>query len=147
MNCERLSRNIWWSLSNLVGSTNGLLPIRDLNLSDCNLVDEDIPDDIKCLYLLEILDLSKNSFVRLKQSLTQLTNLKALYLNDCFNIQPQLLPKLPTSLQYVGGQNSKVIRVSLIFIFFYYYHYYIVLNKFSLQSSVDIILNLSHSST
>uniref|UniRef100_A0A9I9CFP8 TIR domain-containing protein n=1 Tax=Cucumis melo TaxID=3656 RepID=A0A9I9CFP8_CUCME len=109
LNCERLSRNIWWSLSNLVGSTNGLLPIRDLNLSDCNLVDEDIPDDIKCLYLLEILDLSKNSFVRLKQSLTQLTNLKALYLNDCFNIQPQLLPKLPTSLQYVGGQNSKVL--------------------------------------
>ncbi|KAA0040636.1 TMV resistance protein N-like [Cucumis melo var. makuwa] len=47
LNCERLSRNIWWSLSNLVGSTNGLLPIRDLNLSDCNLVDEDIPDDIK----------------------------------------------------------------------------------------------------
>ncbi|KGN53797.1 hypothetical protein Csa_014858 [Cucumis sativus] len=49
----------------LVGS-NGVLPIRDLNLSDCNLVDEDIPDDIKCFSLLEILDLSKNCFVRLK---------------------------------------------------------------------------------
>ncbi|KGN51226.1 hypothetical protein Csa_008699 [Cucumis sativus] len=105
LNCERLSKNIWWSLNDLVGS-NDVLPIRDLNLSDCNIVDEDIRDDIKCLFLLEILDLSKNSFVRLKQSLPRLTNLIALYLNDCFNIQPQLLPKLPTSLHNVGGQNS-----------------------------------------
>ncbi|KAE8650930.1 hypothetical protein Csa_023530, partial [Cucumis sativus] len=66
LNCERISRNIWWSLMDLVGS-NGVLPITDLNQSDCNLVDEDIPDDIKCLSLLEILDLSKNSFVRLKK--------------------------------------------------------------------------------
>ncbi|XP_038890297.1 TMV resistance protein N-like [Benincasa hispida] len=106
LNCERLSsRNIWHSFSALCG--NDVLPLKDLNLSDCNLEDEDIPDDIKCLSLLEILDLSKNSFVKLKESLTQLVNLKALYLNDCINIQPQLLPKLPTTLQYVGGQNSQ----------------------------------------
>lgn len=89
----------------LVGN-NGVLPRRDLNLSACKLDDEDIPDDLNCLSLSKILVLSNNSFVELKESLIQLTNLKALYLYDCNDIHPQLLPKFLTTLQYVGGLNS-----------------------------------------
>ncbi|XP_011656065.2 disease resistance protein RPP2B [Cucumis sativus] len=102
LNCERLKSNIWHSLASL--PANYFSSRRDLNLSDCNLVDEDIPNDLKLFSSLEILDLSSNHFEKLSESIEQLINLKAFYLNDC----PELkrVPKLPKSTKYVEGEKS-----------------------------------------
>uniref|UniRef100_A0A0A0KST1 AAA+ ATPase domain-containing protein n=1 Tax=Cucumis sativus TaxID=3659 RepID=A0A0A0KST1_CUCSA len=102
LNCERLKSNIWHSLAGLAAQY--LRSLNDLNLSDCNLVDEDIPNDLELFSSLEILDLSSNHFERLSESIKQLINLKVLYLNDCNKLKQ--VPKLPKSIKYVGGEKS-----------------------------------------
>ncbi|CAK9313942.1 unnamed protein product [Citrullus colocynthis] len=101
LNCERLKSNIWHSLAAL--PTHYFRSLKDLNLSDCNLANEDIPDDLGLFSSLEILDLSSNHFESLPESMEQLINLKALYLNDCYNLKQ--VPKLPESLRYVEEKN------------------------------------------
>ncbi|KAE8648983.1 hypothetical protein Csa_009214 [Cucumis sativus] len=95
LNCERLKSNIWHSLAGLAAQY--LRSLNDLNLSDCNLVDEDIPNDLELFSSLEILDLSSNHFERLSESIKQLINLKVLYLNDCNKLKQ--VPKLPKSIK------------------------------------------------
>ncbi|KAL4017396.1 hypothetical protein IC575_020948 [Cucumis melo] len=102
LNCERLKSIIWHSLASL--PTEYFSSLKDLNLSDCNLVDEDIPSDLELFSSLEILDLGSNHFERLSESIEQLINLKVLYLNDCHKLKQ--LPKLPQSIRYVGGEKS-----------------------------------------
>ncbi|CAK9313932.1 unnamed protein product [Citrullus colocynthis] len=105
LNFEKLCRSIWTSFTALLSSNYRPQCIRDLILSNCNLVDEDIPHDLRPINTLEILDLSGNHFVRLSESLSQLINLKALYLNHCNKLK-QLPTRLPTSLRYVAGIKS-----------------------------------------
>ena len=57
--------------------------LKTLNLSDCNLWDGGLPDDLSCLSSLHELDLSKNNFTHLLDSISQLSKLKTLKLNDC----------------------------------------------------------------
>nr|AGH33849.1 resistance gene-like protein [Cucumis melo] len=102
LNCERLKSIIWHSLASL--PTEYFSSLKDLNLSDCNLVDEDIPSDLELFSSLEILDLGSNHFERLSESIEQLINLKVLYLNDCHKLKQ--VPKLPQSIRYVGGEKS-----------------------------------------
>ncbi|PRQ22425.1 putative leucine-rich repeat domain, L domain-containing protein [Rosa chinensis] len=64
-----------------------------LDLSDCNLSEEAIPSDFGCLFLLKDLDLSKNQFVRLPESIGQLSSLERLCLNSCRKLQT--LSELP----------------------------------------------------
>ncbi|PWA51528.1 NB-ARC domains-containing protein [Artemisia annua] len=64
--------------------------IRELNLSYCNL--SVIPDGIGLLHRLISLDLSGNDFVHLPGSISLLSNLKMLFLNNCKRFQS--VPKL-----------------------------------------------------
>ncbi|XP_071685556.1 disease resistance protein RPS4B-like isoform X2 [Rutidosis leptorrhynchoides] len=64
--------------------------IREIDLSYCNL--SAVPEGIGLLYRLVRLDLSGNDFVLLPASISLLSNLKMLYLNNCKRLQS--LPKL-----------------------------------------------------
>ncbi|KAM5574750.1 hypothetical protein ABKV19_013941 [Rosa sericea] len=82
------------SLSNLI----------ELDLSYCNLMDGAILNDLSSLISLRRLDLSGNCFVRLPESISQLSKLNILQLMNCRQLQ--LLPKkLPLSLREVYAQN------------------------------------------
>ncbi|PRQ22532.1 putative leucine-rich repeat domain, L domain-containing protein [Rosa chinensis] len=65
-----------------------------LNLSDCNLSEEAIPIDFGCLSLLRRLNLRKNQFVRLPESIGQLSRLENLQLDWCHKLRT--LPELPS---------------------------------------------------
>ncbi|XP_040931432.1 disease resistance protein RPP2B-like [Gossypium hirsutum] len=74
----------------------GLSTLKELNLSDCNLDEGAIPNDICCLSLLEILRLSDNNFTTLPATLSQLSKLTRLFLTDCKRLKS--LPELPAGL-------------------------------------------------
>ncbi|KAL6184833.1 hypothetical protein ACLB2K_046233 [Fragaria x ananassa] len=75
-----------------------------LDLSDCKLMDGAFLNYFSRLISLIWLDLSGNCFVRLPESISQLSKLKTLVLNNCRKLQ--LLPKkLPLSLLYVYAQD------------------------------------------
>ncbi|KAI3799703.1 hypothetical protein L1987_35002 [Smallanthus sonchifolius] len=92
-NCKQLKR--------VPGRKLGLPWIQVLALSDCNLSDDDIPNDIWELSSLRVLDLSKNIFSCLP-GLGQLHNLQLLLASECTSLQK--LPNLSTLriLRYVG---------------------------------------------
>ncbi|KAM0035016.1 putative TIR domain, P-loop containing nucleoside triphosphate hydrolase [Helianthus debilis subsp. tardiflorus] len=70
--------------------------LRKLDLSHSSLRDGEIPPDIGELFNLRELNLSWNDFTRLDFSLSQLTRLKILYLNQCELLVE--LPKLPLGI-------------------------------------------------
>ncbi|KAM5549892.1 TMV resistance protein N [Rosa sericea] len=72
----------------------GLHSLTELDLSDCNLSEDAIPSDFGCLSSLKKLNLSRNQFVRLPESIGQLSRLQCLYLNWCCKLQT--LPELPS---------------------------------------------------
>ncbi|GMY07864.1 TMV resistance protein N-like [Fagus crenata] len=84
-------------------AVNLLLPrfrfMTSLNLTDRNLWDGALPDDLSCLSSLQNLDLSRNNFTHLPDSISQLSKLKRLKLNDCSRLQS--LPVLPLSIGYL----------------------------------------------
>ncbi|KAM0024962.1 putative TIR domain, P-loop containing nucleoside triphosphate hydrolase [Helianthus debilis subsp. tardiflorus] len=67
-----------------------------LNLSFCNLGDEDIPPNIWELLHLQVLDLSNNQFSRLHSGLSRFPCLKFLNLSRCTKLVH--LPELPLSI-------------------------------------------------
>ena len=85
-----------------LGPFNQLLPrlsglsVVSLDLSDCNLLDGALPDDLTCLSSLQDLNLSQNNFTRLPDNMSQLSKLINLNLNYCSKLQS--LPDLPLSL-------------------------------------------------
>ncbi|XP_024172352.1 TMV resistance protein N-like [Rosa chinensis] len=82
------------SISNLIA----------LDLSYCNLMDGAILNDFSSLISLEFLDLTGNCFVRLPESISQLSKLDTLHLSNCRRLQ--LLPKkFPLSLHHVYAQD------------------------------------------
>jgi Leucine-rich repeat (LRR) protein len=81
----------------------GLSSLVSLDLSDCNLLDGAIPDDLSCLSSLQSLNLSGNKFTSLPNSICQLSKLIELSLVNCSRLQA--LPKLPLSILYVWAQN------------------------------------------
>ncbi|KAK9933058.1 hypothetical protein M0R45_020271 [Rubus argutus] len=84
-------------------SLSSLTSLIDLDLSDCNLMDEDIPDDLSSLISLRVLYLSSNCFVRLPESFYQLSKLETLFLRNCRTLE--LVPKkLPLSLEFVHAE-------------------------------------------
>ncbi|XP_022141875.1 uncharacterized protein LOC111012131 isoform X2 [Momordica charantia] len=125
LNCQGLSRNFLHSLFPCLGfsrnysqSSQGLKLtncfsfgscLRVLNLSDCNLWDGDIPNDLlRGLCSLEILHLSQNHFTILPESISQLTNLRDLFLEECGNLQS--LPKLPLSVRDVEARDCVSLK-------------------------------------
>ncbi|KAM2397315.1 hypothetical protein ACFXTH_034131 [Malus domestica] len=72
-----------------------LYSLSKLDLSDCNLCEGAIPDDIGCLPSLEDLVLRGNDFVSLPASIRWLDSLKFLNLDSCKSLQE--LPDLPSN--------------------------------------------------
>ncbi|KAF5444602.1 hypothetical protein F2P56_033722 [Juglans regia] len=81
----------------------GLTSLVTLDLSDCNLLDGALPDDLSGLSSLEILNLSGNNFTRLPDSISQQQKLKLLSLYNCKKLQ--LLPNLPSTTQIFPSGN------------------------------------------
>uniref|UniRef100_A0A7N2MH01 ADP-ribosyl cyclase/cyclic ADP-ribose hydrolase n=1 Tax=Quercus lobata TaxID=97700 RepID=A0A7N2MH01_QUELO len=71
-----------------------------LYLNDCNL--KAISNDIGSLFSLELLDLSRNDFVCLPESIIRLSKLKWMYLNNCTSLRS--LPKLPLNIKLVEAK-------------------------------------------
>ena len=80
-------------------SFSGLSSLKSLDLSDCNLSDGALPEDLSCLSSLRFLNLGKNNFTFLPDSISQLSKLKLLCLDNCSNLQS--LPYLPSSTNFV----------------------------------------------
>ncbi|XP_021803340.1 TMV resistance protein N-like [Prunus avium] len=82
-----------WGL--VLSSLNRLGSLTKLDLSDCNIGEGAIPDDIGCLSSLEVLYLSGNNFVSLPSSIRFLSELQYLQLERCKRLEQ--LPDLPSS--------------------------------------------------
>ncbi|KAM4075778.1 hypothetical protein ACJW30_12G014100 [Castanea mollissima] len=82
-------------------SLSGLCSLIKLDLSDCNL--RAVPNDISCLFSLNVLILSGNDFGCLPESIAQLSSLRRLNLDNCTSLQS--LPKLPLNIDYIRGFN------------------------------------------
>ncbi|KAM2040150.1 hypothetical protein PS2_033679 [Malus domestica] len=104
--------NCWWWGKKVQGplslllptSFSGLTSLTKLNLSDCNLTEGEVPNDLGGLFSLEILNLSGNNFVSLPEGISQLCNLKSLNVSHCSKLQ--LLPKkLPLSVRQVNADD------------------------------------------
>ncbi|KAL3355261.1 hypothetical protein AABB24_019372 [Solanum stoloniferum] len=61
----------------------GLLSLKSLDLSYCNIIDGGLPEDIGSLSSLKYLNLSGNNFEHLPRSISQLGALEYLDLSDC----------------------------------------------------------------
>ncbi|XP_065849176.1 disease resistance protein RPV1-like [Euphorbia lathyris] len=81
-----------------------ILPIHLVNLSlaDCNLSDTAIPNDLSCLKSLEFLDLKGNPLHTIPDSISSLTTLQYLRLDQCESLR--CLPELPTSLEELRAE-------------------------------------------
>ncbi|KDO40202.1 hypothetical protein CISIN_1g045458mg [Citrus sinensis] len=78
-------------------SLSGLYSLTKLDLSDCDLGEGFIPNDIGNLRSLKVLCLSNNSFVSLPASISRLSKLECLNLNGCKKLQS--LPPLPARMR------------------------------------------------
>ncbi|KAB2623842.1 TMV resistance protein N-like [Pyrus ussuriensis x Pyrus communis] len=115
--CRDLPSNSWHSLFNcwwcrksyvptsllLLTSFSSLISLTELDLSYCNLIDGAIPQDFGDLISLRKLNLSGNNFVRLPESICQLSKLEYLNLSNCRRLQ--LLPELPLSVRHVNAED------------------------------------------
>ncbi|KAM5574594.1 disease resistance protein RUN1 [Rosa sericea] len=88
----------------LPASLSGLSSLTYLNFSECNLMDGDIPNDLGSLVSLRKLILSGNKFSCLPESISQLSKLQTLYLNNCSRLQ-SLPKKLPLSVRAVHADD------------------------------------------
>ncbi|TXG49520.1 hypothetical protein EZV62_025395 [Acer yangbiense] len=86
----------------------GLFNLTKLDLSDCNLTDGALPNDLGSLCSLTELDLSNNYFVILPESINQLSKLKILRVQNCQNLKT--LPELPSKLSFVRAGDCPLLE-------------------------------------
>ncbi|KAJ4960406.1 hypothetical protein NE237_020316 [Protea cynaroides] len=92
------------SIALLSASLYGWYSLNRLQLTNCHLMDVDIPDDLWKLCCLKSLDLSGNDFCSLPSGICdQLSELETLRLNYCKSLQS--LPRLPSSLCFLEASN------------------------------------------
>ncbi|KAG5575618.1 hypothetical protein H5410_055752 [Solanum commersonii] len=82
----------------------GLCSLESLNLSDCNLLDGGLPEDIGCLSSLKTMYLNRNKFEHLPRSIAQLGALQSLYLSNCMGLK-----ELPS---FMGMTNLETLNLS-----------------------------------
>ncbi|KAH0745881.1 hypothetical protein KY285_007538 [Solanum tuberosum] len=82
----------------------GLRSLESLNLSDCNLLDGGLPEDIGCLSSLKTMYLNRNKFEHLPRSIAQLGALQSLYLSNCTGLE-----ELPS---FTGMSNLETLNLS-----------------------------------
>ncbi|KAL4607616.1 hypothetical protein ACB092_09G188500 [Castanea dentata] len=85
----------------LFPSLSGLQSLTNLGLIECNLLS--IHNDIGCLSSLVQLDLSGNNFVSLPESMSQLYNLRRLYLEGCKSLRS--LESVPFTIDSIIANN------------------------------------------
>lgn len=84
----------------------GLSSLVSLDLSRCNL--EVVPDTIRCISMLQFLNLSENNFVRVPD-ISQLSELRELHLSRCYKLR--FLPEhFPLSLKYLNASNCPLLE-------------------------------------
>ncbi|XP_038889998.1 TMV resistance protein N-like isoform X2 [Benincasa hispida] len=91
-----------------LGNISCLKKLDVLIFSDCKLVDGDIPNNLSCLSSLQFLDLSRNLFTNLPDSLSELINLRCLVLDNCSRLRS--IPKLPGSIRYVLARDCVSLK-------------------------------------
>ncbi|XVF71247.1 hypothetical protein PTKIN_Ptkin12aG0021200 [Pterospermum kingtungense] len=103
---KMLQRGNTDSMALMLHPLSGLSSLTTLILRDCNLGEGAIPDDIFFLSSLEGLDLSGNNFFSLPATLTRVSRLVYLFLQDCKRLQS--LPALLSSTEsvHVDGCHS-----------------------------------------
>ncbi|KAF9670516.1 hypothetical protein SADUNF_Sadunf13G0077200 [Salix dunnii] len=94
--CKRLAVNL---TDQVLPSLSGLCSLEELDLRACNLGEGVIPEDIGFLSSLRSLNLSRNNFVSLPESINQLSRLEKLALKDCVMLES--LPEVPLNVQKV----------------------------------------------
>ncbi|KAF3638353.1 putative cytochromeB2-like [Capsicum annuum] len=97
----------------------GMKNLETLNLSCCNLIDGELPDDIGCLSSLKELNLSGNNFGHLPRSIAQLGALRCLDVSHCMRLT--WLPEFPLLLDTIEADwtnyricNSLIRNLSLL---------------------------------
>ncbi|XP_028964882.2 TMV resistance protein N-like isoform X2 [Malus domestica] len=116
--CKSMRRKKTSLLSLLLPTTDsGLLSLTVLNLSDCNLEEVTILENLGCLSSIVSLNLSKNSFVSLPKSITELSKLQILNLGGCKCLKklPDLSAELNLSVEGKGSFSRE--RLSSCFSF------------------------------
>ncbi|XP_071724918.1 TMV resistance protein N-like [Rutidosis leptorrhynchoides] len=113
--CFRIAQHVPSKIHSLLG----LHSLVELELSNCNLGEEDFPDHIDGLHSLIILCLHGNNFVNLPRSISRIPKLLELYLDGCKKIKS--LPILPSSITALGVSNCPSLEsvpniVTMIFI-------------------------------
>ena len=91
----------------LLSSLLDLCSLSELDVRDCNL--KAIPNDIGCLFSLRNLYLCGNKFVSLPESISQLSNLRRMYVTNCTNLLS--LPKLPSSIEGIQADNCSSLEM------------------------------------
>ena len=74
-----------------------------LDLSNSNLMDGVIPNDVWCLSSLEVLNLRKNNFHHIPAAITRLRKLRYLKISHCKMLEG--IPELPLSLRYIDAHD------------------------------------------
>jgi Leucine-rich repeat (LRR) protein len=77
---------------NLLVSISRLCSLSKLDLSDCNLSEDEFPIELGCLSSLRELVLSRNNFLNLPSCINCLPQLSDLFLNECTSLQSFSLP-------------------------------------------------------
>ncbi|KAL5845687.1 hypothetical protein ACOSQ3_009211 [Xanthoceras sorbifolium] len=86
----------------------GLTSLKILDLSDCNLLEGALPNDLGSLCSLKELNLSNNNFVSLPESINQLSELNVLCLEKCQLLQS--IPELPPKIILVGAKDCPSLK-------------------------------------
>lgn len=92
----------------LLPSLSGLVSLKKLTLSDCNLLV--VPNDLSCLSSLTDLDLSRNQFVSLPNGVSLLSRLQFLNLECCERLQE--LPEVPQRVIAVVNNCISLERIA-----------------------------------
>ncbi|KAI3745193.1 hypothetical protein L1987_58299 [Smallanthus sonchifolius] len=85
-----------------------LSSIKDIDLSDSNLCDADIPYDLFQLSSLGYLHLNGNKFHSLPSRLSQLSSLRHLWLHDCMSIQS--IEEFPPNIRTLDASNCPLLE-------------------------------------
>ncbi|XP_059638926.1 TMV resistance protein N-like [Cornus florida] len=93
------------SLCLVLPSLAGLYSLTKLDLSDCNLSEGGIPSDLGSLSSLIELNLSRNNFVSLPASISQLSRLLRLHVEGCKRLKA--LPEFPSSLSKLFAKDCQ----------------------------------------